>query len=163
MSPEIGADTTGWVTGACMCDRVRFEVRRPVPDFYRCHCSLCRRQGGAAGNTSTLVPVNAFRWSSSDASITRWQKPTGFNSHFCSACGCPVPNPLGDGTLMWVPAGLLDDADGARIVGELAYASRASWDDASTSGTEVFDEVPDLDILVALLWRRVRAASLPGH
>ena len=44
MDTENRAGGSEWVSGSCLCDRVRFEVRRPVPDLYRCHCSLCRRR-----------------------------------------------------------------------------------------------------------------------
>lgn len=157
MDAENVAGAARWVTGACLCDRVRFEVRTPVPDLFRCHCSLCRRQGGAAGNAATLVAADAFRWSSAEEAVTRWHKPSGFTSHFCGACGCPVPNPLGGGSWMWVPAGLLGDADGARVAVELAFASRAPWDDADVSATTVFDELPDLATLRALLRRDDRS------
>ena len=153
MTNETTDDDGRCVTGSCLCGRVRFEVARPVPNLYRCHCSLCRRQGGAAGNAATLAMAEHFAWRAGEEAITRWKRKTGFNSHFCSGCGCPVPNPVGDGELMWVPAGLLDEDDGVRVTAELCFASRAAWDTVPDVGTTVFDEVPDLDALMVVLAR----------
>ena len=139
--------------GACLCGRVRFAVERPLPNLYRCHCSLCRRQGGGAGNAATIVSLERFRWLDGEAAVVRWRRPTGFSSHFCSTCGSPVPNPVQTTPWMWIPAGLLDDVDDARVVAHLCVDDRAAWDRAEEADVVKFDGCPDIDPLVALLRR----------
>lgn len=48
-------------TGQCLCSAVRFSLSVKPRFFYRCHCSLCRRQTGVGHNLATLVGVHDFR------------------------------------------------------------------------------------------------------
>lgn len=136
--------------GHCLCGQVEFEIAGERFKLYQCHCSLCRRQGGAFSNAATIVPAGSFRWLRGADLITSWKKSTGFRSDFCSCCGSPVPNPLRDLPYVWVPAGLLDGGDQLEIVAHLCVASKVPWDTSSLQGT-CFDELPDLTEFVALL------------
>ncbi len=98
--------------------------------MYRCYCTLCQKQSGTASNAATLVRQEAFEWLHEAESITIWKMDSGFNSHFCSTCGCPTPNPIGDG-LMWVPMGLLDSVDTPTAV-HLFETYRPAWDCSSS-------------------------------
>ncbi|RDE24165.1 GFA family protein [Motiliproteus coralliicola] len=115
--------------GSCNCGSISFSISGRLPAMYQCHCSLCRRQSGAGSNAATIVAQDVFRWNRGQESIKQWQKASGFSAHFCSNCGSPVPNPLGD-RYMWIPVGLLDEADrgGTRIVAQLWLDSKAHWD-----------------------------------
>ena len=112
--------------GKCNCGNVSFELTEPVAAMYKCYCILCQKQSGNASNAATIVKNEIFRWLSGVDSVTVWKKNTGFNAHFCSRCGCPVPNPLGDG-FMWVPMGLLQNADIPTVV-HLFLETRRLWD-----------------------------------
>jgi hypothetical protein len=108
--------------------------------MYQCRCSLCRKVSGAASN-SALWAFGPFQWLRGEDNISRWATPSGFQSCFCTTCGCPVPNPLRDGSGYWVPAGLLDDAEGLAVVAQVCVASRASWDELRINGTRLDDMV----------------------
>nr|WP_277421763.1 GFA family protein [Klebsiella grimontii] len=43
--------------------------------FYRCHCSLCRKQSGVGYNLATLVKDSEFRWIKGENCIASWSKP----------------------------------------------------------------------------------------
>ena len=139
--------------GHCLCEQIRFEIDGCRFKLYQCHCSLCRRQGGASGNTATLVPRASFRWTRGAATISTWTSDTGFRSHFCPTCGAPVPNPLRDTPYVWIPAGLLEDATGLEIVAHLCVASKAQWDTAALQGA-CFDGLPDFEALIDILRAR---------
>ena len=139
--------------GSCLCALVAFEVDPPYPSLYQCHCSLCRKQGGSVSNTGMIVAAERFRWLSGEAAISRWQRSTGFRSHFCSRCGAPVPNPLRDTGYVWVPSGLFDDGGPLEIGPQLYVASRASWARLPPGGTH-YEEAPDMKELIALLHGR---------
>jgi hypothetical protein len=117
--------------GECLCGEVRFEVAGELPNLYQCHCSLCRKATGAAANAATFVRRDIFRWISGQEKITSFQKPTGFRSDFCSMCGSPVPNQLGNTNLFWVPAGLLNAEFEVKINVHLHFSSSASWEQNS--------------------------------
>lgn len=119
--------------GACLCGAVNFDINGELPNLYQCHCSLCRKVTGAAANAATFVRQADFRWLSGQDRITSFQKPTGYRSDFCSTCGSPVPNPLGNSGLVWIPAGLLDGEFTSEIAVHLHLDSSAAWEkDAAT-------------------------------
>jgi len=128
-------------TGRCLCGAISFEADVRGYGLYRCHCSLCRRQSGAASNAATIIPRASFRWLSGEHLIRSWVKSTGFRSSFCSHCGSPVPNPLRESDQMWIPVGLLEDTGELRVVVDMHVASAASWD-ASATSDRCFDATP---------------------
>lgn len=51
------------LTGQCLCGAVVFSLSAEPLYFYRCHCSLCRRQTGTGYNwrRSSLKPISSGR------------------------------------------------------------------------------------------------------
>jgi hypothetical protein len=139
--------------GSCLCGKVRFEVDGPYPWLYQCHCSLCRKQGGSVSNTGLVVAAEKFRWIAGEDMIGKWQRSTGFRSHFCTRCGAPVPNPLRDTGYVWVPSGLLDGSGPLEIGAQLHVDSRAPWTRLPQDGRQ-FGTAPPFDELIALLHAR---------
>lgn len=144
--------------GSCLCGKVRFEVDGPYPRLYQCHCSLCRKQGGSASNTGLIVAPDKFRWLGGEDLIGKWQRSTGFRSHFCTRCGAPVPNPLRDTGYVWVPGGLLDGDEALEIGAQLHLDSRAHWAQVPAGGRR-FPTAPSLDELITLLHARTPPES----
>ncbi len=129
--------------GQCLCTSVQFEVHGKLPNLYQCHCSLCRRQSGAASNAATIIPLDQFSWTAGESHIHVWRKPSGLSSHFCRECGSPVPNALSsDSSLMWIPVGLLDGVE-SEVVAHLCCDSKADWDNSLDVGARCFPEMPD--------------------
>lgn len=139
--------------GKCLCATVEFEIDRPYPKLYQCHCSLCRKQGGSVSNTGMIVAADKFRWVSGEPLITRWARSTGFRSYFCSRCGAPVPNPLRDTGYIWVPSGLLEGDESLEVCAQLYVESKASWDKVLGPG-EQFETAPEMADIIARLHSR---------
>ncbi len=135
--------------GRCLCGQVEFEILGADPRLYQCHCSLCRKQSGSAASAGAIIAKENFRWLSGHDGISSWVADTGFRSHFCSNCGCPVPNPFST-AYFWVPAGLLDHAGPLEIAVHLFVGSKASWDMVSSSGIK-FETMPELSRVLELL------------
>jgi hypothetical protein len=133
-----------------LCGDVEFEVDIPSLGIIQCHCQLCRKQGGAASNTATFVPNQKFRWLKREAGIGTWRKSTGFRADFCRNCGSPVPNPLGETGLMWIPVGLIDGEPDLSVVAHIYTDSMASWD-PSPLVEQSFSEMPPFEELAALM------------
>ena len=114
-----------------------------VPKLYQCHCSLCRKQGGASSNTAAIVAEEQMQWLSGQEHITSWVKDTGFRSDFCSNCGSPVPNPLSGKPYFWVPVGLLEGDVQLKISAHLFVGSKASWDVITSPGKQ-YETMPEL-------------------
>ena len=41
--------------GSCLCGAIEFRVEDIYPKAYQCHCSLCRKQGGASSSLAIIV------------------------------------------------------------------------------------------------------------
>ena len=132
--------------GKCLCGSIEFEITGTVPRLYQCHCSLCRKQGGASSNAAAIVGGEHIRWIGGQEHISSWVKDTGFRSDFCSICGSPVPNPLRSTPYYWVPAGLLEGDVRLEVGAHLFVGSKASWDVICGPGRryETMPELPEL-------------------
>jgi hypothetical protein len=137
--------------GECLCGVVKFEINGTIPNLYQCHCSLCRRATGTAGNTATFIPGHAFRWLSGETEIRTFVKPTGFRSDFCAICGSPVPNQLRGTEMMWVPAGSLVDLINSRVTVHLHVKSAAPWEQESSNCVRLAGGPDSLEMLNSLL------------
>ncbi|MFT7461664.1 MAG: hypothetical protein ACI909_004367 [Planctomycetota bacterium] len=138
--------------GKCLCGEVQFEIAGKMPNLYQCHCALCRKQGGSASNSATIVHESNFSWKTGADKIAYYKKDTGFSSDFCSICGSTVPNRLRESDKYWVPAGLLEGNEGEEIVAHIYTQSKAGWDRIPESGQH-FDEMPDVETFYQLLQR----------
>ncbi|MFC7092812.1 GFA family protein [Jeongeupia naejangsanensis] len=98
-----------------------------------------------------MISKERFRWLDGVEHISSWKKESGFRSDFCSICGSPVPNPLGNLPYLWIPAGLLDDRGGLEIVAQLCVASKAAWNSALLQGACHDDLPPNLPGFIAWL------------
>lgn len=137
--------------GECLCGNVKFEIEEEIRNLYQCHCTLCRKATGAAANAATFVQGTAFRWVSGESGIKSFKKPSGFRSDFCSECGSPVPNSLRDSGMVWIPAGLLNEAVSSRVSVHLHTKSAAPWELESAECVRL-DGAPDsLEALNKLL------------
>ncbi|MBS6059817.1 GFA family protein [Mixta calida] len=116
------------MNGSCLCGSVVFEISTKPSLFYRCHCSLCRKQSGTGYNLATLVKEGEFRWVKGESRIASWSKPTGYRTDFCSVCGSTVPNLLRGMPYVWLPVGLLDDSVELECVGDFCIDDAMPWD-----------------------------------
>lgn len=135
-------------TGSCLCGAVGFQFAvSNIKMIYRCYCSLCRKQSGAASNVATFVQTQSFQWQHGEQWIQTYIKETGFSSCFCKQCGSPVPNALAiNPEVMWIPLGLLQEQFTPELELNFCMSSKVSW--AKTHEVLLaFDELPDLNEL----------------
>ena len=139
--------------GKCLCGDVQFfsEIRTDPFKIYQCHCSLCKKQSGSSANSATIIEATHFKWIKNDT-IKKWQKNTGFSSHFCTSCGCPVPNSFAD-KYYWIPVGLLEFDMGlidTKVVANFCLSSKSSWHSIDTESNN-FDTLPEFKDILQLL------------
>lgn len=137
--------------GSCLCGEVQFEIIGKIPNLYQCHCSLCRKVSGSGSSSALILEEKNFKWVHGAECISRYSKPSGYSSHFCSKCGSPVPNNF-MGTYYWVPAGSLDGNPETRVVAHLYVGSKSHWDIPSVEGAQ-YEEAPELKVLIEALTR----------
>lgn len=135
--------------GRCLCGAICFEIKKKIEVIYHCHCSLCRKQTGAAANAATLVPLADFVWKQGQDSIQTYQRETGFTTCFCPQCGSPVPNRLREPHFVWIPLGLLDSPILPTKCLHLCLSSQATW--AKEKMAEIpYDALPSWETIQAL-------------
>lgn len=133
--------------GACLCGTIAFEVSAEPSKFYRCHCSLCRKQSGVGHNLATIVNARDFLWLKGENNIASWSRPTGYRTDFCSTCGSTVPNVLRGLSYVWIPVGLLDKRCDMQCVGDYCTDDAMPWD---TTRSDI-DHAGPVDSLPSLL------------
>lgn len=136
--------------GSCLCGKVSFRLLTPPKAFYRCHCSLCRKQTGVGFNLATLVKLENFAWIKGEDAIKSWTKPSGYRTDFCSACGSTVPNVLRGMPYVWIPVGLLDEDANIPCIADYCTDDAKSWD-TTRSAVNHSGPVASLDALLRLL------------
>ena len=132
-------------TGTCLCGAVGFEFHlTKIKMMYRCFCSLCRKQSGAASNASTFVQAELFQWQQGEQLIQTYVKDTGFTSSFCTKCGSPVPNALAiNPKVMWIPLGLIQEDFIPDLELNFCVNSKTSWVETHQKLSE-FDGLPNM-------------------
>lgn len=116
------------MTGSCLCGEISFTLHVTPKKFYRCHCSLCRKQTGTGHNLATLVSAEQFQWHPENGEIASWSKASGYRNDFCARCGSTVPNALRNLPYLWLPIGLLDSDLPLSCAADYCTADAMSWD-----------------------------------
>lgn len=138
------------MNGQCLCATVKFKVTGTLPNFYQCHCSLCRKLSGSASDTATFLAKEQFNWLNGEQSIKSYKTPTGYRSDFCINCGSTVPHLMQNQKQYWLPAGLLAQETHCIVAAHLFVDSKAGWDIIGDDGIQYAD-MPDMDILNKVL------------
>ena len=77
--------TTNQLTGGCACGGVRYRLVSAPFDAGYCHCTICRRSGGAPVVAFATVPLADLVL---DAGAPRRRRSSAFGERwFCGDCG----------------------------------------------------------------------------
>jgi hypothetical protein len=78
--------------GSCLCGGVRFEIAGTLTPPSNCHCSMCRKQQGAAFRSRARVRAADFNWVQGEDLVKFYESTPGTFRGFCSVCGSPIIN-----------------------------------------------------------------------
>ena len=120
------------VQGGCLCGRVQYQVSRPLLDADHCHCSLCRRQHGAAFSTYASVAPGSFAWISGEDDVRTFETDSGAGWSFCSICGSTLAG-TDHGQVFAITLGTVAGDPGVRPEWHIFTGSRAPWYDITDS------------------------------
>ena len=126
------------VRGGCLCGAVRFTVTLPTLFCGHCHCTMCRRNHGAAFVTWIAVPRTQVSVDSGTALLTRYESSEHGSRSFCSRCGSSlfcVSSRHPD--VVDIPLGNMDGPIDRAPESHIYFDDRASW-------TIVADDLPRL-------------------
>jgi len=132
------------VNGSCLCEKIKFVLSGPLDQFHLCHCSRCRKSTGSAHASIIFAKPESIEWVSGTEFIKRFDLPEAkrFAKCFCTECGSAVPHTTGDGQLLLIPAGLLEDDPVIRPQDKIFWKDRAEWHDDNAMTAPCFDSYP---------------------
>ena len=128
--------------GSCLCGAVRYTASGEIERFYHCHCSRCRKATGT-GHASNLFLKGSLTWDSGAEQIAHYKLPTAerFATSFCRTCGSNLPRFIEKISLVFIPAGSLDDDLRIAPQARIFTSSRTGWSCGATELPE-FPEYP---------------------
>jgi hypothetical protein len=129
------------LTGGCLCERVRFEVRDAPRGLVYCHCTRCRRRSGAAFSASALTEPGSVTVTQGEDQLRTYAPETGFHKQFCAHCGSQLfAVDRDDGDVRAVRFGTLDDPPALPVLCHQFVAYAAPWHPLPDDGAPRFDE-----------------------
>ncbi|MGV0875563.1 GFA family protein [Martelella sp. FLE1502] len=106
-----------WITGGCLCGRVRIAVSGEPYRVGVCHCLDCRKHHGAPFQAAAIFPETAVSIAG-EASCFE-------DRYFCPTCGSPVYAVSGDE--IEINLGTFDQPNRFKPTYELWTIRRESW------------------------------------
>src|SRR5512139_63433 len=115
------------IQGTCLCGTLRYEIDGPLTSMMNCHCSMCRKQHGAAFATYAVAPLAGFRWIAGEDHVVRYQSSAQGSRAFCRRCGSVAPTALPSMGVVFAPAGNLQGDLSRHPEGHMFVGSKAPW------------------------------------
>ena len=125
------------IKGGCLCGGVRYEVVGPLLAAEHCHCSMCRRQHGAAFASYAELRPDDFKWTRGEDLLKVYETPSGAGWCFCSECGSSLAGTFG-GRVRSVTLGTVEGDPGIKPGYHIFVGSSAPW-------YEITDDLPRFD------------------
>ena len=125
------------IQGGCLCGKVQYEVTESLDHAHNCHCSMCRRQHGAAYATYADVSPDAFKWILGEDLTKTYESPAGAGWCFCTECGATLAGTQ-DGRVIFVTLGTIAGDPGVRPESHIFVGSKALWN-------EILDDLPQFE------------------
>ena len=122
------------IKGGCLCGKVRYQISGELVDADHCHCSMCRRQHGAAFATYAGFSPGDFEWTSGEGLVKLYEVPSGGGWCFCSECGSTLAGSA-KGKIITITLGSVEGDPGIKPESHIFVGSKAPW-------YEVNDDLP---------------------
>lgn len=130
------------IKGGCLCGKVRYTVAGALFNADHCHCSMCRRQHGAAFATYAEFSPGDFIWTSGEELVKVYEAPQGGGWCFCSECGSTLAG-SDQGRITTVTLGTIEGDPGVRPESHIFVGSRAEWHDITDDLPQFEQRPPD--------------------
>ncbi len=125
------------IRGGCLCGGVRYEIDGSLGEAGNCHCSMCRREHGAAFSTYADVDPSQFRWDFGEQLVALYESKPGVGWCFCRVCGSTLAASDG-GKVTSITLGTVEGDPGVRPQEHIFVGSKAPW-------YEIVDDLPQFD------------------
>lgn len=122
------------IEGGCLCGNVSYKITGPFVNSSHCHCSMCRRQHGAAFATYAAFRTGDFSWTSGESFVEKYEVATGGGWCFCKKCGSTLAG-TDQGVIKSITLGTVKGNPGITPELHIFTDSKAEW-------YEISDELP---------------------
>ena len=95
--------------GSCLCGAVNIYATKINHHLAACHCSMCRKWGGAA---LLVVECDSDVSFSGEENIGVYQSSEWAERGFCQKCGSHLFYRLKDKSHYYIPVGIFDNSEG---------------------------------------------------
>ena len=114
------------ITGGCLCGKVRYKISGQLFNADHCHCSMCRRQHGAAFATYADFNPEAFKWVAGETLLKVYETPTGAGWCFCVECGSSLAG-TDNGEITSIALGTVEGDPEIKPAAHIFVDSKAPW------------------------------------
>ena len=114
------------ISGGCLCGKLRYSIKGPLIEADHCHCSMCRRQHGAAFASYADFKPGDFSWTAGENLLRIFEVPGGGGWCFCTNCGSTLAGSE-HGKITSVTLGTIEGDPGIKPGSHIFTGSRASW------------------------------------
>ena len=122
------------LTGRCLCRVISYEINGELGVIYNCHCSKCRRWGGDAFRTSSIIKKKDFIWTSGEGKLAKYQYNENVTKTFCSLCGANLISLYRDKPeIIGLSLGGLEQDPGVKPTAHIFVGSKAPWHEIADS------------------------------
>ncbi len=125
------------IEGECLCGKVGYQVVEPLINASHCHCSMCRRQHGAAFATYAAFHSGKFSWTFGSDFVDIYEVPTGGGWCFCKNCGSTLAG-TDHGIVKSITLGTVKGNPGIKAELHIFTSSKAPWYD-------IADDLPQFE------------------
>lgn len=128
------------IRGSCLCGQVRYEISGPLLNVDHCHCSMCRRQHGAAFATYADCDPDDFCWIAGEELVKIYETSPGGGWCFCRECGSTLAG-TDNGKVTSITLGTIEGDPGVKPESHIFVGSKARWYEI-TDALPQFEERP---------------------
>ena len=130
------------IRGKCLCGKVTYQVSGALHAADHCHCSMCRRQHGAAFSSYASVNPGNFQWVNGGDLVRIYTADSGAGWCFCSDCGSTLAG-TDSGVVTSITLGTVEGDPGIKPHCHIYVGSKAPWFD-------IRDDLPQFDERITL-------------
>jgi len=125
------------IKGGCLCGKIRYQISGRLFDASNCHCSMCRRQHGAAFVTYADFNPDEFKWLSGEDLVRIYEPLPGAGWCFCSQFGSSLAG-TDKGKITSITLATVEGDPGINPESHIFVGSAAEW-------YQINDDLPQFD------------------
>ena len=130
-----------YISGECLCGKIKYELKCAPQIMGICHCKNCQRQAGSAFSTVAAVPSSDFKFTAGEPRLYNDCDTDSGNTvkrYFCGHCGSPIYSAISSKPeTLYLKTGTLDDTSG--------FSPQFNvWCDSKQNWVELDENVPQI-------------------